>query len=190
MNRVVFILGVLEDEDVDWLIDAGQRRELQPGDVLIREGDPCDALFLILDGSLAVSVAALAQPIALLARGEVVGEMSFVDSQPPSATVVALEPSIVLSISCQPLRHKLQQDIWFASRFYRALSILLSSRLRSTVKHLQGEHWRPVAGLNEVERDEMSEMLSMGGIRFDWMLKRLRDVNSSPWVDLDVDSAD
>jgi hypothetical protein len=36
----------------------------------------------------------------------------------------------------------------------------------------------------------MSEMISMGGIRFDWMLKRLRDVNSSPWVDLDVDSAD
>jgi len=25
MNRVMFILGVLEDEDVDWLIDAGQR---------------------------------------------------------------------------------------------------------------------------------------------------------------------
>ncbi|MFZ4676026.1 MAG: hypothetical protein ACOYM4_10090 [Nodosilinea sp.] len=67
---------------------------------------------------------------------------------------------------------------------------MLSSRLRSTVKHLQGEHWRSVAGLNEVGRDEMSEMLSMGGIRFDWMLKRLRDVNSSPWVDLDVDSAD
>jgi CRP-like cAMP-binding protein len=191
MKRVVFILGVLEDEDVDWLIAAGQRQELQPGDVLIREGEHCEALFLFLDGGLEVSVAALSsQPIALLATGEVVGEMSFVDGQPPSATVTALEPSIVLSISCQQLHQKLQQDIWFASRFYRALAILLSSRLRSTVKHLQGEHWRPVASLNELGLDEMGDMLSMGNIRFDWMLKRLRDASSNPWDDLESTSAD
>ncbi|TVQ10301.1 MAG: cyclic nucleotide-binding protein [Leptolyngbya sp. DLM2.Bin27] len=180
MKRVVFILGVLEDEDVDWLIDAGQRQELQPGDMLIREGEPCDQLFLILDGSLEVSVAALnTSPIAQLSTGEVVGEMSFVDGQPPSATVTALQPSIVLAISCSQLRHKLQQDIWFASRFYRALAILLSSRLRSTVKHLQGEHWRPVTTLNEAGLDEIGDMLSMGSIRFDWMLRDLLK-NKSP----------
>ncbi|PZU97509.1 MAG: cyclic nucleotide-binding protein [Leptolyngbya sp.] len=191
MKRVVFILGVLEDEDVDWLIDAGQRRELQPGEVLIREGADCDDIFLILNGSLEVSVAAMGDhPIAQLATGEVVGEMSFVDGQPPSATVTALEPGIVLAISCSQLRHKLQQDMWFASRFYRALAILLSSRLRSTVKHLQGEHWRPVASPNDAGLDEMGDMLSMGNIRFDWMLKRLRDVNSNPWEELEVDSAD
>ncbi|MBE9135892.1 cyclic nucleotide-binding domain-containing protein [Nodosilinea sp. LEGE 07088] len=191
MKRVVFILGVLEDEDVDWLIEAGQRRELQAADVLIREGEPCDELFLILDGELEVTVTALNDsPIAQLATGEVVGEMSFVDGQPPSATVSALEPSIVLSISCGHLRHKLQQDIWFASRFYRALAILLSSRLRSTVKHLQGEHWRPVAIPNDADIDEMEDMLSMGNIRFDWMLKRLRDVNSNPWDELEVDGGD
>ncbi|PZO36508.1 MAG: cyclic nucleotide-binding protein [Shackletoniella antarctica] len=191
MKRIVFILGVLEDEDVDWLIESGQRLELQPGDVLIREGEPCDQLFLILDGGLEVSVAALTTaPIAQLSTGEVVGEMSFVDGQPPSATVIALKPCIVLAISCSQLRHKLQQDIWFASRFYRALAILLSSRLRSTVKHLQGEHWRPVATPNDAGLDEMGDMLSMGGIRFDWMLKRLRDVNSNPWEEIEVDGAD
>jgi CRP/FNR family transcriptional regulator, cyclic AMP receptor protein len=191
MKRVVFILGVLEDEDVDWLIDAGQRRELQPGEVLIREGAACDDIFLILDGSLEVSVAAMGdQAIAQLATGEVVGEMSFVDGQPPSATVTALEPGIVLAISCSQLRHKLQQDMWFASRFYRALAILLSSRLRSTVKHLQGEHWRPVASPSDARLDEMGDMLSMGNIRFDWMLKRLRNVNSNPWEELEVDSPD
>jgi CRP-like cAMP-binding protein len=159
--------------------------------VLIREGEPCDQLFLILDGGLEVSVAALTTaPIAQLATGEVVGEMSFVDGQPPSATVIALKPCIVLAISCSQLRHKLQQDIWFASRFYRALAILLSSRLRSTVKHLQGEHWRPVATPNDAGLDEMGDMLSMGGIRFDWMLKRLRDVNSNPWEEIEVDGAD
>jgi CRP/FNR family transcriptional regulator, cyclic AMP receptor protein len=196
MNRVVFILGVLEDEDVDWLIAAGQRRELQLGEVLIREGQPCDDLFLILDGGLEVSVAALSsRPIAHLATGEVVGEMAFIDGHYPSATVTAIKPGIVLAIACDQLRHKLQQDIGFAARFYRALAILLSSRLRSTVKHLQGEHWRPVTSLpatslNDGGLEEMNDMLSMGSIRFDWMLKRLRDVNASPWEDLEVDEPD
>ncbi len=191
MKRIVFVLGVLEDEDVDWLISTGQRQELQPGDVLIQEGQPCENIFLILDGCLEVSVTALKQqPIAQLASGEVVGEMSFVDGQPPSATVSALEPTIVLAISWQQARAKLQQDIWFASRFYKALAMLLSSRLRSTVKHLQGEHWRPVTLLSDIGSDEISDLLSVGSIRFDWMLKRLRDIGSNPWEGLEEGSPD
>lgn len=182
MKRIVFILGVLDDEDVDWLIDVGQRRELKPGEVLIYEGRPCDYLFLILDGCLEVSVQALSQqPVAQLASGEVVGEMSFVDGLPPSATVMAVDAAVVLGINLDQLRQKLQQDTWFAARFYKALAILLSSRLRSTVKHLQGEHWRPVYLGDEVGIEEMGDLLSMGNIRFNWLLKRLRDTRSNPW---------
>jgi CRP/FNR family cyclic AMP-dependent transcriptional regulator len=192
MKRVLFILGVLEDEDVDWLITTGRRQALNPGDILIREGQPGEEIYLILDGSLEVSVSALDdQPIAKLASGEVVGEMSFVDGQPTSATVTAVAPSIVLAISCHQLRDKLQQDNWFAARFYRALAILLSSRLRSTVKHLQGEHWRPVSiAERPTGMDEMGDMLSVGSIRFDWMLKRLRDISSNPWDGLAEESVD
>lgn len=192
MKRIVFILGVLDDDDVDWLISTGQRRELKPGEVLIHEGQPCDALFLILDGCLEVSVQSLSQqPIAQLVSGEVVGEMSFVDGLAPSATVTARQPTIVLGITWPHLRQKLQQDIWFASRFYKALAILLSSRLRSTVKHLQGEHWRPVSlGGEGSIMDEMDDFLSMGGIRFDWLLKRLRDAQSNPWDALDAPDVD
>jgi CRP/FNR family cyclic AMP-dependent transcriptional regulator len=186
MKRVLFILGVLEDEDVDWLINTGRRQTLEPDEVLIQEGQLSEEIFLILDGALEVSVASLdGQSIATLTSGEVVGEMSFVDGQPPSATVIALQPSVVLAISCHKLRRKLMRDNWFAARFYRALAILLSSRLRSTVKHLQGEHWRPVSIVEKsTGLDEMGDMLSVGRIRFDWMLKRLRDISSNPWDDI------
>ncbi|QQE66944.1 hypothetical protein GFS31_36490 [Leptolyngbya sp. BL0902] len=192
MKRIVFILGVLEDDDVDWLVSIGQRREIQPGEALICEGQPCHHLYIILAGRLEISVQALTQqPIAQLASGEVVGEMSFVDGLPPSATVTALEPTVVLGISWTDLSEKLQQDTWFASRFYKALSILLSSRLRSTVRHLQGEHWRPVSMSDETTIvNEMGDLLSMGNLRFDWLLKRLRDTRSNPWEalsDLDGD---
>jgi CRP/FNR family cyclic AMP-dependent transcriptional regulator len=112
--------------------------------------------------------------------------MSFVDGLPPSATVTALEPTVVLRVPWDKLNEKLQQDTWFASRFYKALTILLSSRLRSTVHHLQGEHWRPVSmGDETVIVNEMSDLLSVGNIRFDWLLKRLRDTRSNPWEALE-----
>ena len=191
MQRALFILGVLEDEDVDWLISVGQRQELSPGSVLIHEGQPCDFIYLILDGLLEVSVDAIEdQPIAQLGSGEVVGEMSFVDCQPPSATVAAQSPSILLAIDCAYLREKLSQDGWFSARFYRALSILLSSRLRSTVKHLQGEHWRPVSLDKGANSDDMNVMLSVGKIRFDWMLKRLRDISQNPWEGIEPSQTD
>lgn len=186
MQRALFILGILEDEDVDWLISVGQRRELSPGAVLIHEGQHNDFIYFILDGSLEVSIATLQdQSIAELLGGEVVGEMSFVDGYPPSATVSAKQRSIVLAIDCALLRQKLLQDVWFSARFYRALAILLSSRMRSTVKHLQGEHWQPITLDHPSSHEDMKAMLTLGKIRFDWMLKRLRDINDNPWDGLE-----
>jgi CRP/FNR family transcriptional regulator, cyclic AMP receptor protein len=185
MKRVLFILGVFEDDDVDWLITVGKRLALNAGEVLIREGEPSDAIYLLLDGTLHVTVSTLKeQVIAELSSGEVVGEMSFVDTQPPSATVSASGSAVVLAIPVQALHEKLEKDTWFAARFYKALAILLSSRLRTTVKHLEGEFWRPIAISNEGLVEEMADVIAVGGIRFDWMLRRLRDSHSDPWIDL------
>ena len=63
----------------------------------------------------------------------VVGEMSFLDSQPPSASVRAVKKSWVLAISRKSLTDKLASDMAFAARFYRALGVFLSDRLRSTL---------------------------------------------------------
>jgi CRP-like cAMP-binding protein len=87
------------------------------GEVLIREGAACDDIFLILNGSLEVSVAAWRPAHCSTGNRRGGRRMSFVDGQPPSATVTALEPALWLAISCSQLRHKLQQDMWFASRF-------------------------------------------------------------------------
>jgi CRP-like cAMP-binding protein len=181
MKRILFVLGVLEDEDIDWLVTAGKRQELTVNDVLINEGQPAKALHLILSGTLVVSVAR-PQPteIAHLNSGEVVGEMSFIDRLPPSATVSATEPSILLTISAELLETKLAQDMGFSSRFYRALAILLSTRLRSTVQHLEAEYWKPFALANEACSPEMADHMTLGEIRFDWLMRRLRDTDVGP----------
>ncbi|MEM7648280.1 MAG: cyclic nucleotide-binding domain-containing protein, partial [Cyanobacteria bacterium P01_A01_bin.70] len=136
MERILFILGILEDEDVDWLVSAGNRYELAGGEVLIQEGSTIAAIYLILAGQFVVSIERSHDTaIARLSSGEVVGEMSFVDHLPPSATVTAVEPAVVLAIRRDVLEQKLAQDVGFAKRWYQALATLLSIRLRGTVEH-------------------------------------------------------
>jgi CRP-like cAMP-binding protein len=134
MNKALVILGELSNRDLDWMLRNGERKDLESGTILIAEGQPIDALYIVLKGTLVASVEALGnREIARLGRGEVLGEMSFVDGRLPSATVRASERSSVLSVPRQKLSEKLEVDVLFSLRFYRAVSKFLSSRLRSTV---------------------------------------------------------
>jgi CRP/FNR family transcriptional regulator, cyclic AMP receptor protein len=175
VRKALFLLGILDDRDLDWLISAGTKQEVAPGAVLIQEGKPIDAVFLVLDGLLAVRTAHLGDAdVARLRSGEIVGEMSFVDSRPPSASVLATEPSVVLAIPRSMLLAKLGQDVAFAARFYHSLAVFLSDRLRSTVSQL---------GYGRVERDHDDEVdpetldnMSIAGARFDWLQRRLKEI--------------
>ncbi|MGB3492824.1 MAG: cyclic nucleotide-binding domain-containing protein [Elainellaceae cyanobacterium] len=137
MNKFLFFLSELNDQDLNWLVEAGKKRDIPSGTTLIYEGHHVDTLYIMLDGTLVVSIAEIGgRELARLYKGEVVGEMSFVDSRPPSATVKTMERSQVLAVSRRILAQKLEEDESFSSRFYRALAIMLSHRLRGTVKQL------------------------------------------------------
>jgi quercetin dioxygenase-like cupin family protein len=70
--------------------------EASAGTVLTRIGDPGDEFFLILDGTVSVDVSA-GRPV-LLRPGEFFGEMSLLDGDPRSATVVTDTPVRLLVV--------------------------------------------------------------------------------------------
>jgi bacteriocin-type transport-associated protein len=176
VRKALFLLGILDDTDLDWLIAAGSRREVDPGDVLIHEGTPVDAVFVVVNGLLAVRTKLTGDVnIASLRSGEIVGEMSFVDSKPPSASVLALEPSVLLAIPRTALTAKLQDDVAFAARFYRSLAVFLSDRLRSTVSQLGYGTGVERARDDEVDPDTLDHV-SLAGARFDWLQQRLKEI--------------
>jgi CRP/FNR family transcriptional regulator, cyclic AMP receptor protein len=175
MKKVLFLLGELNDDDIDWLLQIGTRQEVAAGTVLIEEGKPIDALYILLTGTFSVYIAALEErEIARLSSGEIVGEMSFLDSRLPSATVKAVENSLVLSIPRRELTAKLRQDVGFAYGFYRAFAILLSNRLRRIVSQLGDikDQALTEVGVDNQEFDT-SENLDLANTRFDWILRRL-----------------
>ena len=175
MKKVLFIFGEPNDFDIDWMIATGRTEQVPKETILIQEGKPVSSLYILLDGTLKVSVAAMGNvEIARLGAGEIVGEMSFVEDRPPSATVTAVESSVVLSIPRAQLTAKLKADTGFAARFYRALAVFLSYRLRRTVSHLGYGSGQP---LPEEAQDELDanvlDNVYLAGARFDRMLKRL-----------------
>lgn len=180
MEKVLFILSELDDDDIDWILETGKREEVIAGTVLIHEGKPINAVYVLLEGELSVLTHALGdRELAHLLSGEVVGEMSFIDTRPPSATVRAKTDALVLSIPRDQLALKLKQDVGFASRFYRALAVFLSHRLRVTVSHLAYIEESRVPPITKLPEEDMAEEMKNGVTiarnRLDWMLRRLKD---------------
>jgi bacteriocin-type transport-associated protein len=182
MKRALYILSEFSDRDFEWFITAGKRKEISPGTVLIHEGQPIDALYIVLEGKLSVSAEAMeGQEIATLSPGEIVGEMSFVDARPPSATVKAVENTVLWAISRNQLRAKLSQDSAFAANFYQAIAVFLSDRLRGTVSRLGYSRYRQLNEDVDSESNlnpELTGNLELAKLRLDWLLERLNDLNS------------
>ena len=124
-----FLLGLLSDQDVDWLTVVGARQILQAGDVLIHAGTEPRGLFIVLDGRLVVYDAEQ-HPVDAIQRGELAGEVSFVDRLSATATVVAEEETLLFTIERTQLLLKVDRDAGFAARFYRALAAVLATRFR------------------------------------------------------------
>ena len=176
MRKVLYILGELEDTDLQWLLDAGKAHSVAAGSALIREGQEADHLFIIISGELSVQKGTL--ELARLGSGEVVGEMSMLDSRPPSATVIAREDALVFAVPHRNLRAKLTQDTGFGARFYRALCVFLANRLSRT-DTLVGSVAGRVTEEEEAEKageisNDALQNVALAGARFDWFLQRVR----------------
>ena len=145
--------------------------------MLIREGQPIAAVYILLNGTVEVTGSGLggAKPIRL-GCGEVVGEMSFIESRPPSATVTAVEDSVVLSIPRPKLAAKLKADSGFAARFYHSLAVFLSHRLRDTVHRLgygKADRLRDDVEYEDELDPQLLDNIHLAGSRFDRVLQRL-----------------
>lgn len=160
MRNSLLLLGELSDADVDWLRQAGEKITLLTEDILIEQGHPIKALYLLLDGTLLVKASAPGQSeartVARLTTGEVIGEMSFVDQRPPSATVVAETDAVLLAVPQPLLLERADTDLAFGKRFYRGLAFCLSNRLRlMNVSSTQASASRPADAHPDIAANEL-----------------------------------
>ena len=111
---------------------------LSAGDVVVVEGGPPDALYVIRSGSCRIfkEKGGDAMGVVVVQAFDQFGASSLLDREPRSATVIAVEPTELLAFPAERLVAALQKDPATAAAFYRALALSLFKRLRRTTDDL------------------------------------------------------
>ncbi len=178
MRRIFYILSLLTDDDVDWLVSVGERLKIAVGETIVTEGEAVRAIYIVLAGRFSVTVGERQAKLADLSAGEVVGEISLIDSRLPTATVTATTPSVVLRLSDRVVHARLKSDHAFAARLYKAIAVFLAQRLRQTVTTLGYSASQSLdedtEALDEID-PELLDSLSLAGARFNVILDRLQN---------------
>ena len=77
----------LSPEELVGVTHIAERRGAEAGETLFLEGDEADGLYVVSSGELVVERGG--RELARLRRGEIVGELSVLDGEPRSASVIA-----------------------------------------------------------------------------------------------------
>lgn len=204
LQDIPLLFGELSDSDLDWIVRYSRVEEIAADTILIRANRPVETLYLLLRGTVSVafnenssssfaSVFSMLEnleeseespgyEIAQLTRGEITGEMALIDTRLSAYSFKALENLQVLAIDKQQLSIELQQNPAMGTRFLRAIAMLISAKMQALIGCIgYGEStYRMEESLSKNDRyaDEidvnMMDDLSLGGARFDWMLRRLK----------------
>ena len=172
MKRVLFLLGHLSDIDIEWMINNGSKNELEPGDRLIRKGEAIEYLYIILSGELSITDGQSQKHIVHIGAGEIVGEMSFLESRAPSVPVIASQTTAIYCISKELMNSRLANNLEFKANFYYAISLFLSDRLRKTTSQLGYGSPDEVDSIDENVLDGISQ----AGSRFSQILQKFSEV--------------
>jgi CRP-like cAMP-binding protein len=93
------ILSPLPAPKLEAVASGGRWITLEPGEVLIREGDPGDRYYVLESGALRITQQGRVLHEHESDRGYGLGEIALLRDVPRTATATALEPSVLLAIA-------------------------------------------------------------------------------------------
>src|SRR5438093_13778554 len=103
-----------------------QERPLKRGQVICREGDPGEEMFVVRRGSIVISklvTGRVEQVLARMGPGDVFGEMSLFDRSTRSATVQTDSDTVLLTLDGEGLRRMTEVSPRAAAAFCHALGL-------------------------------------------------------------------
>ena len=133
--RTAPLFAALDDEAASALMESMTTSHLERGDILFREGDQGDRLFVIVEGKIKLgltSVDGRENLLAILGPGEMFGELSLFDPGPRTATATAVAETQLIALGHQDLHTFLLGRPAVAANLLAALA----RRLRRTNESL------------------------------------------------------
>jgi CRP-like cAMP-binding protein len=112
--------------EINFFRHATNRQQLEPGQVLFREGDEGDVMFAVIEGQLELSCSG--RVVDEVTAGGIVGEMALIDSEPRSATATAKTSACVVPVDMRQFTFLIQEHPTFAILVMK----VMAERLRRT----------------------------------------------------------
>ncbi len=125
----------LGPKEVGEVFAKGMTLRLAMGETVVRKGSRGDLMYVIIEGR--VKVCDNGKDIAVLETGAMFGEMAMVSNKSRSATVVAVEPTIVFALSEKSFDTLLTKHV--SVRLLLNIIRTLSDRLRDANERLERE---------------------------------------------------
>lgn len=107
---------------------------LKRGEILFREGDPGDTMYLIKSGKIKIIKGGgdVEKALAYLKEGDFFGEMAIIDESPRSATAIAVEETRLVIIDREAFRNQVKK-----SPLVEYILETLTRRLRATDEQIK-----------------------------------------------------
>src|ERR1051326_6304929 len=136
--RRVKILGGMSDEQFQRFAQFMEVERAPQWSTIVKQGDPGDTMYLILQGELRVRINVMGKETILttLGVGDFFGDISLFDQGPRSADVVANNDSVLLKISSSAFEDLSKKAPELATPFLRNIGRTMSARIRADNKRL------------------------------------------------------
>jgi CRP-like cAMP-binding protein len=144
LDRIQFLKTVpffdrLSKRQLKTVSDIIFERAYDIDESIFEEGQPGAAMFLILEGKVAIEICREANTtrLAVLEKGSFFGEMALLDDTPRSASARALEQTRTLALYRNDLTALRHRHARTACQIYRSLATMIGDRLRATNELVQ-----------------------------------------------------
>jgi len=130
----------LNDSELKAISDVCQCCEYKEGDILFREGDDADSVYLLIEGFVEIWKNYGSGKKDILAKqnkGNIVGEMAVIDELKRSATVIAGEKMIVYNILRDDFISLLRRLPELSFEFMKSISMLVRKSNENFINELQ-----------------------------------------------------
>lgn len=130
------IFAPFTQNDLQTLLNMSKLRTFKSGEAIIQEGNIDAWVYFLIYGK--VKIVKKKKEIAILQRkGDVFGEMRFIDSSPRSASVYAHGDVACIAVDTEYVENLTGNDkLAFGYIIYRVFSEILAGRIRSLTKEL------------------------------------------------------
>lgn len=128
--KSIDIFKGLEAESLYQVLKIARYVKFKKDEYIVTKGEKGDRFYVILEGSAAVYVDLIQNPVATITQGGIIGELAILDKQERTAWVIALEETLTLEFNGDAFIALIRANNTIAFSMARTLS----QRLKNTIE--------------------------------------------------------